>query len=149
MPEFYNVHWVQLPSLETRWLSKGEALPQPNIGYCDSKDYGGLYLHPHKEESHNGGIIIPPSANGTIIISDFDDEFQLITLVHEWRHHWQYWNGINSDSLNWQDKEDYYDELFNYFKSSWTEYDALRFEVLKTNSELSKWTLEKVHTYKT
>jgi len=122
-----------LHSLETNWLSKKDRhLPAPDIFYVNNLDIGGLYIPPRDIVMFEHEIEIHPS-NGTIIIGEYNEDFPLEAIMaHEWRHHWQYWNGWEYDGIGWNFTEDYdvyIEQITKYFLHSFSETDALKYEL--------------------
>lgn len=114
-----------------QWLQrKLRHLPDPLIYYEDIEP-GGVYFSPWHEPQFDFGIEVPPS-NGAIVIStryQEDQEFsEGSTLAHEFRHHWQRWNGFEfSEASECSDHQDYDSFLKDYFRDP-MERDALMFE---------------------
>lgn len=135
--------------IELGWLNKGNGIPIPEIIQNDELvDMCAIYCEPEVIiELENGDI--KENKNGSIIISTNESimtESEYVnTLVHEYRHHWQIYNwGYLVDPyfnayLEWEDM------AIQYFSSSITELDALRFEVkFGKFSEEFEWVLNMV-----
>jgi hypothetical protein len=119
-------------------------LPTPTLIYAKLNGAGGLYIHPSKKPILIRGEYIEPS-KGTIIVGIGAVGYDCLdiesTLAHEWRHHWQWWNGYRTNNIRWVYSGNYEEDIVRYFSNSPNELDALRFEVQQTNSEYSKWWL--------
>jgi hypothetical protein len=134
--------WASLPGMETRWLSRHDRhLPTPSVVYVQGLSFGGLYVPPWHEVQIVEGIEIPPS-NGTIMIGEWGDEMPPAgILAHEWRHHWQQWNGWKYDGIGWNSPADYTTAIREYFTKSRSEMDALKYETMRASCDHSKWVL--------
>ena len=134
--------WAALPGMETRWLSRHERhLPTPSVVYVENLSLGGLYVPPWNDAQIVEGIEIPPS-NGTIMIGEWGDDMPAAgILAHEWRHHWQQWNGWKYDGIGWNSPTDYTSGIREYFSKSRSEMDALRYEIKRAACDESLWRL--------
>ena len=118
---------------DLNWLTRKEKdLPVPRLVFSDMTEFAGLYKPP------SGPIEIGHSTlenkNGTIIVSTFDEAVIAPTIAHEFRHHWQYYNFISYDSditnyYQYQKMYSYNEIIVKYFTNSFSEFDALRFEL--------------------
>jgi hypothetical protein len=124
-------------SLDLNWIRKEDkSLVIPPVVYEANDRYGGYYVHPVKGEIEIAGKFYD-SKIGIIVISSIWPENIPSTLAHEWRHHWQFYQGWKMDSIGWSYPEDYEAAIRKYFLSSRCEFDALRFEYRKAKSELN------------
>jgi len=134
------IHREKYPSLSFNWVAKKlRQLPLPLLYVCEDLSYGGLYFQPTKEEHIWKGNLLPPS-NGIIMVGCYAEQPTESALAHEFRHHWQYWNGIDSDCVGWNTEttyEEYPKDIVRYFTGSTTEMDALNFELKHAPSDLS------------
>lgn len=145
-----------------KWLQKIDRhLSLPKLMVVDAvgeaANIGGLYSHPSTEEEVHFGILIPPSASGTIIVAHFPDrDWDFAScLAHEYRHAWQEKQGavFERSKLQCEKKIDYADPLWyekhiiDYFTSSRTEMDALRFEVKYAPDKENLWRLAACEEY--
>lgn len=105
-----------------RLFIKDKDIPKPKVVYEKNDDMGGVYHHPDKNYKY-----------GLIKICDISESEEEETLAHEYRHHWQYFNGVKD--LNEIDYNEYL-RLFHsnyklgiqlYFTESIIEMDALTF----------------------
>lgn len=143
---------ARYPGLEVSWLSRiDKQLPTPDIIYTDEIDGGGHYVHPTDCYGWVEDILIPPHPGTIIIHVDHDYASVESIMAHEWRHHWQMYNGLlNGDGSNWPGV-DYegltYEEqwvlyektLAWYFMSRWVEMDALRHELKLAPCDNNEW----------
>lgn len=123
-----------MKSLELNWIRKkvDKTIPMPEVIFWPLTTCSGKYYPP--EEGHEifdlddrphsmcyGAIIVNP---------EFGDEETQHTIAHEWRHHWQYYHGIDfgKSPIKAFDTMEYEDALLKYFTTSDTELDALRFQ---------------------
>ena len=119
-------------SIELNWIRRrvDKSIPIPEVVFFPLEDAAGRYYpsvlgneiydidgHPHSLKY------------GVIVISTFwEDEIES-TIAHEWRHHWQWFHGIEFEINKFKDETLGYDKaLKEYFITSKTELDALRFE---------------------
>ena len=113
---------------ELNWLNKkNKDISLPLFVYQNNLPYSGCYYRPEKSEilineryySLKKGLIVMQPDND-------DDDFMINAIAHEWRHHWQENNGIKLNSVRWDLLQGTYDQkIVKYFKSSYTEMDAL------------------------
>ena len=97
--------------LELRTIARGDSLPLPKIINATWMDYAfGVYYEPEEEDlilclpsgeeviNENGVIIISINDN---LINHYDDWYNYeAILAHEYRHHWQIFNGVPSKTIN-------------------------------------------------
>lgn len=111
------------------WLTrKLRQLPAARVVFADI-DMGGVYFSPWDKPQFDYGLEVPPS-NGTIVVSTRfigDDFTEAAVLAHEFRHHWQVWNGWDLSGGYNIGGGDWDDEMRRYFSVP-HEFDALRFE---------------------
>lgn len=130
-----------MKSLELNWIRNvDKSLVIPEVVFSSLSWAGGIYHHPKRGEiliddkfySLDYGVIEVPEKFGGYGP----------TLAHEWRHHWQHYNGWKFDqSYLWPEEfnPDEYDSLIvKYFTSNHHEMDALRFEYEYTTIH-EKW----------
>ena len=127
-----NVEWSSKPALECRWLARRlRHLPVPDVVYVDSLKVGGFYHPPTEDPIFHRGVVAPPARNGLIVVGVHYDDVDPSTLAHEFRHHWQYHNGIEFDHIPLNsdvEGDQWWDHIYDYFTKSKTENDALMFE---------------------
>lgn len=99
---------------------------------------------------------LPEDAEGLYVdgVIFLRDNWDISTLIHEWRHHWQAENApflFTSDSNSHQllhnlawDYENYWSSIVTYFLSSRAELDALIFECKFAPCDTNLWQLEHV-----
>ena len=120
-----------MKNLELNWIRKfDKTLVMPEVMFYPMDGCSGRYYYPRKDKEifdedgrgywmRYGVIAINPEVN-----CDYAG-----TIAHEWRHHWQCFNGIPFELSKRPDEcEDYNEGLRRYFTSSKTELDAVRFE---------------------
>lgn len=127
-------------SLETNWIRKklDKTLPSPNVMYFPLSTAGGRYYYPKKHaaaydldgKSHS-------MKNGLIIVDSKLDIHSIVgVIIHEFRHHWQHFNGVKYDkpTCSSYDKniKNYEKNTLQYFSSSIAELDAIRYEYSHT-----------------
>jgi hypothetical protein len=110
------------------WIRRkiDKQLRSPGLVYNPTIEYGGLYYSPQSGGYLNYDGIDHDMIHGLIVIGDTADEAG--TIAHEWRHHWQHFNGIPYDGVTFNFNNDYQSEVIRYFSSSKAELDALRCE---------------------
>ena len=131
------------PALETRWLARHDRqLPVPQMMYVENLSVGGYYAQPWPWPQFVEGIEVPPS-RGTILIGI---EREILTLeavmAHEFRHHWQRWNGWRYDGAPWHPPVDPAQKtaaMRRFFLASRSELDALAHEVRHARDDGSRW----------
>jgi len=113
----------------------------PNVIHAHGLPFCGLYLAPWKESQIVEGVEFEPS-NGTIIVGEWGDRMPTESIIaHEWRHHWQWWNGWDYDGIGWDVNGDYDANIKDYFLRSKSEIDALRYEEKRASTEHGEWLL--------
>jgi len=121
-----------MKSLELNWIRKkcDKTLVMPEVMFLEI-DYAGMYIHPEECEYYDTDGHPFYAGNGLIIVDTRYPEDVESTIAHEWRHHWQLFNGFKLEASDWDveiDDNDYNDHLIKYFTSSKFEMDALRFQ---------------------
>lgn len=120
-----------MKSLELNWIRKkvDKTIPMPEVMFYPLTGASGKYYTPRRSELFDldgkphdmryGVIVINPKYNKTES-----------TIAHEWRHHWQHFHGIKFEisDLKTFGKIKFSQSLINYFRTSKTEKDALRFQ---------------------
>ena len=142
-----------LTSLELRWLNKGDALPFPQLVFCENYiESLGSYFAPFIGEllienkfydCKNGLILI--STNKNLILSEMTTlEIEIPhVLAHEYRHHWQQFNVTEVEESEFQDKSDNsWLNLVDYYLTYKSEMDALMFSQKKEYSEMDELILD-------
>lgn len=120
---------MRLKSLELNWIRKQDkSLVIPEVIFFPLKSYGGQYMRPQYNEVYDDEGHPHDMKFGAIIISSLFPDNVAGTIAHEWRHHWQTFNGWKYDGIGWHSKSNYYKEIYNYFTKSKSEMDALKFE---------------------
>lgn len=115
-----------LPSLELNWLRTEKDILMPSIVFEDIF-VGGCYCSPKEDEAYINGKYYPLD-NGILVISEnYTDDFVINAIAHEWRHHWQWWHGIEDDYKGLNQNLPYKKMIVKYFSESSTEMDALLF----------------------
>lgn len=130
---------IKHPSLELNWIPKPKDIPMPNIVVESVFNCSAYYVEPESEQHEINGHFYDID-NGLIVINE--NEVDVIfagTLAHEYRHHWQYYSGIEIDSI-WEIKSDYKSAIIEYFTTYPIEMDALIFEMkLYPEDYKSQW----------
>jgi hypothetical protein len=124
-----------MKSLELNWIRKkvDKTIPIPEVMFFPFGDgRAGSYYHPNPKNEifdidgkpHSmkyGVIVLNPK-----YINDYAEEH----IAHEWRHHWQCFNGMEfEDGSYLPSKSSTYEQsLWDYFTGSKLEMDALRFQ---------------------
>ena len=121
-----------MKSLELNWIRKkcDKTLVMPEVMFHEL-DYGGLYIDPEDCEYYDMDGHPIHAGNGLIIVDTTYPEDVESTISHEWRHHWQLFNGFKYDGIGWEDGldgDDYDIRLKKYFTHSRAEMDALKFQ---------------------
>lgn len=131
---------MTLPSLELNWLCKDKDISLPRIVFAEMKNCGGFYVPPEKDEYYFNGTYYERE-KGILFIGDTnDDSFVINAIAHEWRHHWQFVSGFDFDHAELNCDLEYKDIIIDYFKSSWTEMDALLFSLeMYPDNEALEW----------
>lgn len=129
-----------MKSFELNWvrLRCDKSIPMPEVVYHPLDNASGQYYHPENNELYDVDGRPYSMRYGVIVINP---ECELIhtTIAHEWRHHWQYYHGIEPEiSISKVDNENYDESLLKYFTDSRTEWDAIRFEY-KYAGTFPKW----------
>ena len=115
---------IKHPSLELNWLPKAKDVPLPNMFVVDDYDYSGCYYNPEYAEVELDGKCVSIE-NGLIIIKSNTSPS---TIAHEFRHHLQWWYGMDLGAVAWDFHKPYKDAIVEYYTKSLTELDALLYE---------------------
>ena len=121
-----------MKSLELNWLRKkvDKSIPIPEVVYHPLENAGGQYYSPNSDDELYDPDGKPYSMRyGVIVINPEYGPYQS-TIAHEWRHHWQHYNGFEFEISPTRlfDEFDYDTALLKYFTESNTEWDAVRFQ---------------------
>ena len=123
--------------IELNWLRKSDKDITLPLVILAEGGYSGYYLHPYKNEELINNRFYP-SDKGIIVLNPEDANAS--TLAHEWRHHWQFWNGWENDSTIFNYNKDRRKEIIRFFTESKSEMDALLFELDKyPNEYILEW----------
>ena len=132
------------------WLSRiDKTLPMPNLVYVEDLDVGGCYVPPTNEPVGIDDIEIE-NPHGTIVVNHsraYDPLYfkESSVLAHEWRHHWQFFNGIDDGrrkgDFDFSNYYTYESEMVKFFSNSYNEFDALRFEIKHAKSYHNEWVM--------
>jgi hypothetical protein len=121
-----------MKSLELNWIRNVDrTIPMPEVMYFPFTDAAGRYYNPELGKEIYDADGKPFSLKyGVIAVSSKFPELIEETIAHEWRHHWQFFNGFKFDvsPINLFKKFSYEEALIRYFATSKTEMDALRFQ---------------------
>lgn len=95
-----------------------------------------------KLEQLYGGYYNPNTQ--TIVVVEDDNNYTDSTLAHEYRHHLQHYYGHTMSSAKITDSiyENYNLFIRNYFRNSWSEMDALIFQVKISPRDYCKFWLK-------
>jgi len=115
---------IKHPSLELNWLPKPKQMSIPDIYIVDNYDYSGCYYKPQRNEAILDDRCVSLE-NGLIVIKR---DTSPSTIAHEFRHHLQYMNGINSEIQEWDFNKPFKDAIIEYYTNSFSEMDALLYE---------------------
>lgn len=119
-----------MKSLELNWIRKkvDKSIPTPEVMFYPLDGCSGKYYSPDtKNEIFDLDGKGYWMRYGVLVINP---EIPMVDsiIAHEWRHHWQYYHGIEFEISPSVDHENYYESLVKYFTNSKTEKDAVRFE---------------------
>jgi len=107
----------------------------PEMVYRDNPDNSGCCYKPQEAEICLDGKFYDLK-NGLIVISS--DRHS--TVAHEWRHLCQYSQGYNLKTIEWKLVGTYEQSIINYFTNSWSEMDALLYEMkMAPDNENLEW----------
>ena len=115
---------IKYPSLELNWLPKAKGVPLPDVCIVDDYDYSGCYYYPEYSEVELDGKCVSIE-NGLIILKS---DTSPSTIAHEFRHHLQWWYGLEVEGVEWDFNKPYEDAIIEYYTKSITEMDALLYE---------------------
>lgn len=128
---------------ELNWLRKGDkAIPLPNIVFTSAlTEYSGIYYRPEPDELRIRnryydlikGLIVVSTNDDDSFLYKRDDETILKTIIHEWRHHWQYFTRkfYVEEATEFQDDGDYDQSVVEFYLSNVNEMDAFLFSTRK------------------
>lgn len=145
-----TAHTSRHASLELNWLARHEKqLPLPRVLFAPLPLCSGIYFWPWPRAQFEFGLEIPPS-NGTIVVSTLYPEMPVpSTLAHEFRHHWQCWNGmLPKKNKGWKEPTDYAEAIALYFTTQLHEWDALRFEIKHAACDVTDEWLDMIHNHR-
>lgn len=125
MSAFKARKWIELS-----WLRRGhKEIPLPEIIFdVGSQDIGGGYYHPQQNEVLIGKRYFDLYKGLIIINPIYDEKFILNSTCHEWRHHWQWLNGIGGIT-KFDASIQYKPAIIKFFSKQFTELDALLFSL--------------------
>lgn len=122
--------------LELNWLARHDKdILLPLILISSEYACGGYYLSPKKQECLIDDRYYPQD-RGVIVVNnnEFKDSPESI-VAHEWRHLWQTYQGwpkeVDTSWFNLDELLSYKQKIIEYFNRSFTEMDALLFELKK------------------
>lgn len=110
-----------------KWINLDKTLPKIPIIYAEIEGAAGLYYPPDDYEVEIDGKLYDCS-KGLIQIQPGDSKDEAATIAHEWRHHWQFYHGVQFYDWEWEPTDDYEQSIIDYFKCPY-ELDALRYEL--------------------
>ena len=119
MRKSFELNWVRLKC--------DKSIPMPEVVFYSLDDCAGKYYHPENHELYDVDGK-PYHMRYGVIVVDPDTPLIHTTIAHEWRHHWQYYHGIEFEISSIVDNESYNESLLQYVTGSKTELDAIRFE---------------------
>ena len=128
-----------MKSLELNWIRRkvDKTIPFPEVLFFPfTSGRAGSYYNPSPKNEIYDIDGKPHSLKyGAIVVSSkYDNKVQKNIIAHEWRHHWQYFKGIEKETPKCKatqiTKENYNDIARLYFTTSKTELDALRFSYI-------------------
>jgi hypothetical protein len=124
---------VKNPSLELNWLPNSirKGLPLPQIYFVSGVEYGGAYYKVQNHDNDWGDLTSRP----VITVATDSADNMASTLAHEYRHHWQTYAVGNLENIKWSNVGNYRNNIIKYFRSSWSEWDALRYEIAQAPSD--------------
>lgn len=116
----------ELRQSELHWLTRRHrGLIVPRLVVDESlTSVSGYYAHPDTDALDVNGVAVS-RVRGVIVINAC---FDPCTLAHEYRHHWQWCNGIQFQHVEWNWNGTWEQSIARFFAASWTERDAMRFE---------------------
>jgi len=119
-----------MKSIELNWIRKkvDKSIPMPEVVFHSMDGCSGRYYSPEKYELYDPDGKPYLMRYGVIVIDPKFENYASMILAHEWRHHWQYYHGIEFEISPRVNNENYNETLLNYFTGSKTEWDAVRFE---------------------
>ncbi len=146
IPTTRLLYQAKLPALEMRWLARHDKqMPTPTVIYVEGLVGAmGYYCPPWPWTQTVSGIEVPPSCGTILVDVRAGDEQAAATLAHEFRHHWQQWNGWRYDGVPWTPVASlpaWIAATQAFYRGSRCELDALRFQARHVGDELSRWTL--------
>jgi hypothetical protein len=133
-------------SLELRWLARHdkELLLPAIIFSSDIDGCAGCYYRPEQAEYLLGGVFVPFN-RGVIVVNTKFPELIAGTLAHEWRHHWQHYNGLLPATVNgFNSARPWELEIATFFEQP-HERDALLYQHLKAADHNSQQMMDIVH----
>ena len=121
-----------MKSLELNWIrsvDKSLVIPEVMFYPFGEDEKGGCYYDPEDNEIYDDKGKSYSMKYGVIVVSsDKDNETMESIIAHEWRHHYQYYHGIKHDRPKYDLLfEDYNKAVKQYFTTSKSELDAMRF----------------------
>jgi hypothetical protein len=126
---------------ELSWLYKHDKfLPAPKVVFAPVVWCSGYYWHPCGGEREVMGSMHDGRKGLIVVSSAYSDGDTANTLAHEWRHHWQWCNGVKFDHTEWDSASPlgYWGAIKEFFRNSRTEYDALMFSLKVAPTKLTR-----------
>lgn len=115
---YSDLHWI---------CGQDKGIPVPNLVYYDN-GFGGEYISPRDEcvindewiDAKNGVIVVNPTVH---------PKYHEGIIAHEWRHHWQKFNGWKYDGVYTVfDPSNYNVTTRKCIMESKSEFDAVKFQ---------------------
>ena len=117
--KFFDLHWV---------CCQDKGIPVPNLVYWDN-GFGGEYFSPRDWCVIDGKWI--DAKNGVIVVNPkIPSKYHAGVIAHEWRHHWQKFNGWKYDGCykSISDPTNYNVSTRKFIMESKSEFDAVKFQ---------------------
>lgn len=121
-----------MKSLATNWIRRktDKTLPIPEYLEWPLTQAGGLYYPPNSDSEIFTLKGRPLSMRyGVIVVGiNLEDDVKSSIIAHEWRHHMQHYKGLKYEIPAKVKGKSYNQSAKQYFTSSKSEMDALRFQ---------------------
>jgi hypothetical protein len=126
---------------------RDKALPLPHIFFTDVEAFSGCYYHPINEPLYIVEVDkVIAAGESAIVVSTLFGSDVGNTVAHEWRHHWQFYNGRQPETVRQFEESKSYRRAIVIYYQQHHELDALMYSLHLEPDDTQKEHLEWVRT---